>query len=279
MNLDDIDMDLRPFKLDIDELVDEFNEGNHTTLADMKKMWMAKKFSYIYEAKPISNEAIFMQSLYSYSLSHMVSTGALSRRLGGFYCLYCLYETQPYKPVFKIYLSLCELKRLRILVIDAKKIGIAVVPALVKKMLDKNMFLFGLVDRVDGYESQRVDEIMKLENKRIQIAYEKLLGNTLIEDYLHMDLGMELELSTLKKMSKEYAEAKELAISEAMGTVDTEDVKHITEDKKLVGDMVDDIVKDWDAQKETFCKQTGISSRNDVVAVDDFDELEHLLNE
>lgn len=26
MNLDDIDMDLRPFKLDIDELVDEFNE-------------------------------------------------------------------------------------------------------------------------------------------------------------------------------------------------------------------------------------------------------------
>lgn len=105
MNLDDIDMDLRPFKLDIDELVDEFNEvvsfsqilyaflliffklkcmfqfrenlhhcslnwqGNHTTLADMKKMWMAKKFSYIYEAKPISNEAIFMQSLYSYSIS------------------------------------------------------------------------------------------------------------------------------------------------------------------------------------------------------------------
>lgn len=279
MNLDDIDMDLRPFKLDIDELVDEFNEGNHTTLADMKKMWMAKKFSYIYEAKPISNEAIFMQSLYSYSISHMVSTGALSTRLGGFYCLYCLYETQPYKPAFKIYLSLCELKRLKILVIDAKKIGIAIVPALVKKMLDKNMFLFGFVDRVDGYESQRVDEIMKLENKRIQIAYEKLLGNTLIEDYLHMDLGMELELSTLKKMSKEYAEAKELAISEAMGPVDMEDVKHITEDKKLVGDMVDDIVKDWDAQKETFCKQTGISSRNDAVAVDDFDELEHLLNE
>lgn len=66
-----------------------------------------------------------------------------------------------------------ELKRLKVLVIDAKKIGIAIVPALVKKMLDKNMFLFGFVDRVDGYESQRVDEIMKLENKRIQIAYEK----------------------------------------------------------------------------------------------------------
>ncbi|KAJ8513570.1 hypothetical protein OPV22_004004 [Ensete ventricosum] len=247
----------KPFKLDIDELVDEFNEGNHTTLADMKKMWMAKKFSYIYEAKPISNEAIFMQSLYSYSISHMVSIGAPSRRLGGLYCLYCLYETQPYKPAFKIYLSLCELKRLKILVIDAKKI----------------------VDRVDGYESQRVDEIMKLENKRIQIAYDKLLGNTLIEDYLHMDLGTELELSTLKKMSKEYAAAKELAISEAMGTVDIKDVKHIAEEKKLVGDMVDDIVKDWNAQKESFCQQTGINTRNDVMAVDEFYELEHLLNE
>nr|XP_018676666.1 PREDICTED: uncharacterized protein LOC103972792 isoform X2 [Musa acuminata subsp. malaccensis] len=90
-------MDLTPFKLDADELLDEFTEGNYTTLADMKRVWMAKKFSYIYEAKPTSNEAFFMQSLYSYSIR------ALLRRLGGLYCLYCLYETQPYKPAFKIY--------------------------------------------------------------------------------------------------------------------------------------------------------------------------------
>lgn len=96
-------MDLTPFKLDADELLDEFTEvisssqilsafliffkpkcmfqfieslhrrllnwqGNYTTLADMKRVWMAKKFSYIYEAKPTSNEAFFMQSLYSYSI-------------------------------------------------------------------------------------------------------------------------------------------------------------------------------------------------------------------
>ncbi|RWW83599.1 hypothetical protein BHE74_00007882 [Ensete ventricosum] len=103
---------------------------------------------------------------------------------------------------------------------------------------------------------------------------------TVLIDYSYrLFQGMELELSTLKKMSKEYAAAKELAISEAMGTVDIKDVKHIAEEKKLVGDMVDDIVKDWNAQKESFCQQTGINTRNDVMAVDEFYELEHLLNE
>ena len=37
---------------------------------------------------------------------HMVSDGDFSRKLGGLYCLYCLFGTQPYKPCFKIYLSL-----------------------------------------------------------------------------------------------------------------------------------------------------------------------------
>nr|XP_018676665.1 PREDICTED: uncharacterized protein LOC103972792 isoform X1 [Musa acuminata subsp. malaccensis] len=112
-------MDLTPFKLDADELLDEFTEGNYTTLADMKRVWMAKKFSYIYEAKPTSNEAFFMQSLYSYSI-------------------------------------------------------------------------------------------------------------------------------------------------QATDTMDVEDAKHIIEDNKLVGDMVDDIVKDWDAQKETFYKQTSIIIHNEL---------------
>ncbi|XP_026664653.1 uncharacterized protein LOC103717432 isoform X4 [Phoenix dactylifera] len=231
-------MDLTPFKLDIDELLDEFTEGNFTTLADMKKVWMAKKFSYIYEAKPTSNSALFMQSLYAHCISHMISTGFLSRRLGGLYCLYCLYEIQPYKPHFKIYLSL-----------------------------------------VGGSVTQRVDEITKLQNRRAQIACEKLLANTHIEDYLRMDLGTKLELETLKKMSTEYAKAKELAIKEASQMVEIEDIKHIAENNKMVGDMVKEIVKEWDAQKEAFYKQTGISHQNEIVAANGFDEIEHLLNE
>ncbi|KAJ0102980.1 hypothetical protein Patl1_06652 [Pistacia atlantica] len=99
-------MDLSPFKRDIDELIDEFVEGELTTLADMKKVWLSRKFTYIYEASPSNNLSFFMQSLYAHTIRHMVSTASLSCRLGGLYCLYCLYETQPFKPSFKIYLSL-----------------------------------------------------------------------------------------------------------------------------------------------------------------------------
>ena len=37
---------------------------------------------------------------------HLTSQSSLHQRLAGLYCLYCLYECQPYKPQFKIYLSL-----------------------------------------------------------------------------------------------------------------------------------------------------------------------------
>jgi len=37
---------------------------------------------------------------------HLTSQSSLPQRLAGLYCLYCLYECQPYKPQFKIYLSL-----------------------------------------------------------------------------------------------------------------------------------------------------------------------------
>ncbi|XP_072989136.1 uncharacterized protein [Typha latifolia] len=272
-------MDLSSFKLDIDELLAVFAEGEFVKLADFKRFWMAKKFSYIYEARPTSNSAFFMQSLYSHSIGHMVSQGSLSRRLGGLYCLYCLYETQPYKPCFKIYLSLGDLKRLRILVVDAKENSIGVAPALVKRMLDKNMILFGFVDLLGGSVTQRVDEITKIQNKRAQIAYDKLFANTHIEDYLHMDLGVEMELGTLKKMSKEYEQAKEFAIKEASEKVEVEDIKHIQETKKTASTMVEEIMKEWDTQKEQFYNQTGISRRNEIVAVDAFDELEQLLRE
>ncbi|WOK95464.1 hypothetical protein Cni_G04171 [Canna indica] len=279
-NFDDIDMDLTTFKLDIDELLEEYTEGNYNTLADMKSVWMIKKFSYIFEAKPTSKEALFMQSLYSFAIRHMVSKGELSRRLGGLYCLYCLYESQPYYPSFKIYLSLGELKSLKMLVLDAKKMGIAVVPALVKRMLDKNTFLFGSVDVDVGNVNQKIDEVMKIESKRLQGAHEALFGNTSIDDYLHMDLGIELELDRLKNLSKEYAEAKELAISEeAHDLVGGEDVKLLMDDNTLIGDKVHDIVKEWDVQKETFYKQTGISHGKELVVADDFDEVMHLLNE
>ena len=66
---------------------------------------------------------------------------------------------------------------------------------------------------------------------------------------------------------------------EASHAVEIKDIKHIAENNKMVGDMVQEIVKEWDAQKEAFYKQTGISHPNEIVAVNGFNEIVHLLNE
>ncbi|QHO23040.1 uncharacterized protein LOC107624941 isoform X1 [Arachis ipaensis] len=264
-------MNIDFFKRDIDELIGEFTQNESTTLADMKRVWLSKKFSYIYESSPASNLAFFMQSLYAQCIDlkeipqvevtnvkcYMCGTASLSHRLGGLYCLYCLYETQPFKPPFKVYLSLGEVKKLRTLVVDAKANDIKVVPPLVKRMLGRNMFLFGAVDLTEDSVRETVNELQQLQNARIKIAYEKLFHSTPIDNYVHMDLGMEVDLGKLQKMSSEYAQAKNVAIAEASNVLDVTNIKHLSEDKELIGDVVKKITDDWNEQKENFYKQTG----------------------
>lgn len=249
-------MDLSPFKQDIDELIDEFAQDELTTLADMKRVWLSRKFTYIYEACPSTNLSFFMQSLYAHTICHMVSNDSLSCRLGGLYCLYCLYETQPFKPPFHIYISLGELKKLKKLVVEAKNKDIRVVPALVKRMLEKKIFLFGSVDLNESSIPETVKQLTDLQNARVQVAYEKLFASTRIEHFIHMDLGAEVDLNVLKKMSTEYAEAKRQAIQEASEVVDVQNVKHIQDDQELMGDVVGKIAENWNVQKELFYQQT-----------------------
>ncbi|XP_028090111.1 uncharacterized protein LOC114290386 isoform X3 [Camellia sinensis] len=193
----------------------------------------------------------------------MVSTATLSHRLGGLYCLHCLYDVQPFKPPFKIYLSIGELKRLKNLLVDAKGNNIKVVSALVKRMLERNVFLFGFLDINEGSVTERINELTDIQNARIQVSHKKLFSNTQIEQFINMDLGMELEVNALKKMSTEYAAAREIAISDASEVMDVQNIKHITETKRLIGDVVEKTVQDWNVQKELFCQQTGLDHRDD----------------
>ncbi|KAL5226138.1 hypothetical protein ABZP36_012777 [Zizania latifolia] len=283
-------MDLSPFKLDIDELLADFTKANCTSFVDFKRLWMAKKFSYIYEGRPKTNSGAFMQSLFLHCIGHMNSESCLPQRLAGLYCLYCLYESQPYKPHFKIYLSLEELKKLKDFVVDAKQSGMGVVPALVKRMLDKSMILFGFINLLGDSGTKQVDELTASQNKRVKFACDKLFMNTQIESYMHMDLGLELELDKIKKSSTDYAKAKELAFAEASQIVDVEDARHIVQNDRLLGDRVEEIVKEWDTQKEVFYEKTGVH-RNELAVVDrdesavfphdndGFDEITQLLLE
>lgn len=252
------------FKRDLDELLKEFAEGELTTLTDMKKLWLERKFSYIFEARPSTSWTIFMQSLYSHSISYMITTNSLSQRLGALYMLYCLYETQPFKPPFKIYLSLGELRRLKALVVNAKENGIKLVSVLVKRMLEKNAFLFGFVNINDYSEKERIKELVDMQNACIKKMHEKLMANTEIERYLHMDMGMELDLEVLMKMSKEYEGTKSLAIKEASRVVDVEKIKHIAEDRPTIADEVQKINEEWGNQKELFSQLIGTEQHSAI---------------
>ncbi|CAD6251473.1 unnamed protein product [Miscanthus lutarioriparius] len=83
--------------------------------------------------------------------------------------------------------------------------------------------------------------------------------------------GAEFELDSIKKMSKEYAEAKELALAEASQIVEVEDAKHLLQSDKLLGDKIDEVVKEWDSPNEGFYQRTGLS-RGDQLMVIDNDE-------
>ncbi|KAK9186660.1 hypothetical protein WN944_018048 [Citrus x changshan-huyou] len=211
-------MDLSPFKQDIDELIDEFAQDELRTLADMKRVWLSRKFTYIYEASPSTNLSFFMQSLYAHTTR--------------------------------------ELKKLKELVVEAKNKDIRVVPALVKRMLEKKIFLFGFVDLNESSITETVNQLTDLQNARVQVAYEKLFASTRIEHFIHMDLGMEVDLNVLQKMSTEYAEAKKQAIQEASEVVDVQNVKHIVDDQELMGDVVEKITENWNVQRELFYQQT-----------------------
>ncbi|XP_023645631.1 uncharacterized protein LOC17899429 isoform X2 [Capsella rubella] len=213
-------MNLSTFKRDIDELIGEFVEDDLTTFADLKSVWLSRKFSYIYEASPNSNLAFFMQSLYAHTIGHMVSIDSFSRRLGGLYCLYCLYEIQPFKPKFRVYISLQELGKLRDLVVEAKDKCVEIAAAVAKEMLDKN----------------------------------RLLSETEIEQFVHLDMGKELDLSSLHKTSLVYAVAKKRSIKGEI--VEIEDIKHISEEKELMGRRVERLKEEWDSQRISLYEQT-----------------------
>ncbi|XP_052198404.1 receptor-like protein Cf-9 [Diospyros lotus] len=64
--------------------------------------------SYNHITGTISPGLFALSTLNALQLSYMISTASLSHRLGGLYCLCCLYEVQPFKPPVKIYLSLAN---------------------------------------------------------------------------------------------------------------------------------------------------------------------------
>ena len=47
-------------------------------------------------------------------------------------------------------------------------------------------------------------------------------------------------------------------VKEASQVVDVQNIKHITEKKRLIREVVEQITRDWNDQKESFYQQTGL---------------------
>lgn len=71
-----------------------------------------------------------------------------------------------------------ELKKLKELVVDAKENNVKVVSFVVKRMLEKNMFLFGSVDMNESAALETVNQLTELQNARVQVAYKKYVRET-----------------------------------------------------------------------------------------------------
>ncbi|GLJ05413.1 hypothetical protein SUGI_0017820 [Cryptomeria japonica] len=275
-------MDMTPFKLDIDELVAEFTEIEATNLAQMKIIWRNRKFSFIHEARPTDKDsAFFMQTLYDRAISHMVSGGSLSKRLAGLYTLYCLYETQLFEQPFKIYLSLQDLEKLNVLVIDAKQNGVGVAIATVKMMLTKNMFLFGFVEVDEEFVFKTVNAMAKQQHAHLQVASKKLLSNLPIQNHVHMNLGMDLRLDELKKLASEYSQAKESVIQETSAMQGVDELLDVAkENGAKVGDDLERIAEIWNQQRQSFYVENRLDETHTNKGADDFvQELDELLSE
>lgn len=54
--------------------------------------------------------------------------------------------------------------------------------------------------------------------------------------------------------------------------MEVEDAKHLLQSDKLLGDKIDEVVKEWDAQKEGFYERTGLSRGDQLMVVMDNDE-------
>lgn len=62
--------------------------------------------------------------------------------------------------------------------------------------------------------------------------------------------------------------------------MDVQNIKHISEDKELIGDVVEKIADEWQVQKQTFYKQTGLGENDGYEKEQDSDDdgYEHFIN-
>ncbi|XP_018452705.1 uncharacterized protein LOC108823895 [Raphanus sativus] len=108
-----------------------------------------------------------------------------------------------------------KLGKLRDLIVEAKDKSVEIATAVGEQMLEKNVFIFGALDFDEASTTEKLHQSIELQNTLVRCAYTKLSSETEIEQFIHLDMGNEVDLSAQHKMSIEYAEAKKRAMKSA----------------------------------------------------------------
>ncbi|KAI5057674.1 hypothetical protein GOP47_0027689 [Adiantum capillus-veneris] len=242
-------MDLSAFTADINELVSAFVEMGGQELSQMKELWRSRSFSFIHEAKPShASQGFFMQTLYCCALDFMGRNSEWSRKLGGLYVLYILYETQFSVPPYKIYLSTDDLENLQLLVKEAKTKDSLTALRVVNRMMVRDFFLYGSVTISGKKMRETYDEYSSKAAENVKKARKRILSHSYAKEHFEGNLIKDLGLDGLALLNEEYAMAKQqvlkgvsLTTQEDLGSLGT-----------LLGEELRNEVKTWMEKRKRF---------------------------
>eukprot|EP00250_Pteridium_aquilinum_P035746 c9885_g1_i1 orf=174-1139(+) len=245
-------MDIAAFTSDVDELVEAFVQIGGLELSQMKELWRSRCFTFIHEAKPTQvNAAFFMQALYSSALDFLEGNLPWSKKLGGLYVLYILYETQLSIPPFKIYLSTDNLENIYSLVKQAKANGPLTALRVVNRMMVRDFFLYGSVSISGKKMRDTFRELSSKATEHLQHARKRLFENSSAKQHFEGNLIKDLGLDGLALLNQEYAMVKQRVYKGAAST--EEDFDNLG---SILGDELKKDVNSWmDDRKRFFGKQ------------------------
>ncbi|CAF1804578.1 unnamed protein product [Brassica napus] len=92
------------------------------------------------------------------------------------------------------------------LIVEAKDKGVEIATAVGKQMLEKNVFIFGAVDYDEASTTEKLHQSISYRTHLCGVLIKT--SETEIEEFIHLDMGNEVDLSSMHKQSIEYAEAK-----------------------------------------------------------------------
>ena len=86
----------------------------------------------------------------------------------------------------------------------AKQNGVHVVPALVKRMLDKGMFLFGYMNLLDDDSEKQIEELTALQNKRVKFPCDKYVIFASVKCSISICIFSKLHQGILRLLSQQH---------------------------------------------------------------------------